>query len=90
MKWGAKWDKNKNRPYFEGQEDVVIKWKEFIDYFIKNKDKYYYADKDENNNTLFNLPLHQIKLYLWDLLLKHPAIQSQSKIELLKFQLKWI
>ena len=65
-KWGAKWDKNKNRPYFEGheREDVVIKRKEFIDYFIKNKDKYYYAHKDENNNTVFNLPLRDKRILI--------------------------
>jgi hypothetical protein len=56
LKWGAKWDKNKNRPYFEGHErvDVVVKRNEFVDYFIKNKDLYYYPDVDENNNLAFN------------------------------------
>lgn len=35
MKWGAKWDKNKNRPYFEGheREDVIVKRK-VIDLFL--------------------------------------------------------
>ena len=65
-KWGAKWDKNKNRPYFEGheREDVVAKRKEFVDYFIEHKDKYYYAHKDENNNTQFNLPLRDKRILI--------------------------
>lgn len=65
-KWGAKWDKNKNRPYFEGheREDVVTKRKEFVDYFINHKDKHYYPHKDENNNTQFNLPLRDKRILI--------------------------
>ena len=57
--WGAKWDKNKNRPYFEGheREDVEVKRKEFVEYFVENKDFYYYIEKDANNNTIINIPL---------------------------------
>jgi hypothetical protein len=42
LKWGGKWDKNKNRPYFEGneREDVVVQRNEFVNYFTKHKDKY--------------------------------------------------
>ena len=38
LKWGARWDKNKIRPYFEGyiREDVISKRKEFDNYFTKN------------------------------------------------------
>ena len=65
-KSGAKWDKNKNRRYFEGheREDVVANRKEFVDYFIEHKDKYYYAHKDENNNTQFNLPLRDKRILI--------------------------
>ena len=43
IRWGAKWDHNKNRPYFEGHErdDVVIEREKFIDYFHQNKCLYY-------------------------------------------------
>ena len=43
IKWGAQWDKNRNRPYFEGHErsDVVEERRIFVDYFILNKNKYY-------------------------------------------------
>ena len=43
IRWGAKWDHNKNRPYFEGheREDVVIEREKFIDYFYQNKSLYY-------------------------------------------------
>lgn len=66
LKWGAKWDKNKNRPYFEGHErvDVVVKRNEFVDYFIKNKDLYYYPDVDENNNLAFNSPLRSRRILI--------------------------
>ena len=35
LKWGAVWDSNKKRPYFEGHErdDVVKHRQSFIDYF---------------------------------------------------------
>jgi hypothetical protein len=46
MKWGAKWVKNNNRPYFEGheREDVVKERKKFVDSMIEKKDLYYYPD----------------------------------------------
>lgn len=59
IRWGAKWDSNSNRPYFEGheREDVVAKPKEFVEYFVDNKDFYYYGYRDENNNAKFNVPI---------------------------------
>jgi hypothetical protein len=35
ISWGARCDKNTNRPYFVGheREDVVLKRKEFVDFF---------------------------------------------------------
>ena len=40
LKWGAKYEKNSNRPYFEKyeREDVVKKRKEFCQYFENFKD----------------------------------------------------
>ena len=66
MKWGAKWDKNKNRPYFEGHErkDVIVQRNDFVNYFTKHKDKYYYGHNDANNNTAFNIPLRERRILL--------------------------
>ena len=43
IKWGARWDDNKNRPYFEGheREDVVEARKNFVRYFLDNKELYF-------------------------------------------------
>ena len=43
IKWGAKWDDNKNRPYFEGheREDVVIARNNFVRYFLDHKELYF-------------------------------------------------
>ena len=43
LRWGAKWDHNKNRPYFEGHErdDVVTEREKFVEYFHANKHLYY-------------------------------------------------
>jgi hypothetical protein len=56
-RWGAKWDDNKGRPYFEGHErdDVVVKRNEFIDYFLTNKELYYYT-KTENGTSFAHVP----------------------------------
>jgi len=42
-RWGAKFEANSQRPYFEGHErdDVVKHRHEFINYFLKHKDFYY-------------------------------------------------
>jgi len=44
LKWGAVWDRNKKRPYFEGheREDVVKHRQNFIDYFLTNIESYYH------------------------------------------------
>ena len=52
LKWGAKYECNKKRPYFEGHErsDVLEYRKRFIDLFdIKNKDFGYVQIKDRND-----------------------------------------
>ena len=50
IEWGARWDSNKNRPYFEGHErdDVVIERKKFVQYFLSNKTLYYSVDSNNN------------------------------------------
>ena len=42
-RWGAKFQPNSQRPYFEGHErsDVVAHREEFISYFLNRKDSYY-------------------------------------------------
>ena len=42
-RWGAKFEKNTQHPYFEGQErsDIVEHRKQFISYFLKRKDNRY-------------------------------------------------
>jgi hypothetical protein len=66
LKWGAKYEKNSNRPYFEGheREDVVKKRKEFCEYFIHAKDRYFYPFYDENNNIKWNTPLRKKRILL--------------------------
>jgi hypothetical protein len=48
-RWGAKFEKNSQRPYFEGheREDVVSHRKTFINYFLSRKDHYYTLTDDE-------------------------------------------
>lgn len=48
LKWRAKWEKNSNRPYFEGheREDVVLTRKKFIQNLLDSKDFYYYPNYD--------------------------------------------
>jgi len=48
LKWGAKYDSNKNRPYFEGheREDVLLARQKFIEHLINLKDFYYVPKKD--------------------------------------------
>lgn len=42
-RWGARFKKNSQRPYFEGHErtDVVDHRQQFINYFLERKDFYY-------------------------------------------------
>ncbi|CAF4201909.1 unnamed protein product, partial [Rotaria sordida] len=42
-RWGARFEQNGNRPYFEGHEraDVIQHRDKFIDYFLERKDHYY-------------------------------------------------
>lgn len=42
-RWGARFSKNSQRPYFEGHErtDVVAHRTQFINYFLERKDSYY-------------------------------------------------
>lgn len=55
-RWGAKFQPNSQRPYFEGHErdDVVKHRNEFISYFLARKDQYY-TISDEENPT-WNIP----------------------------------
>jgi len=63
----VRWEKNTNRPYFEGHErdDVVVKRIEFIDYFQKNKDLYYYPHCPDNNDK---------KVIDWNIPTRHKRI----------------
>lgn len=49
MRWGAKWDYNQKRPYFEGHEneEVVEYRKKFVNYFSELKNLYYHQSNDE-------------------------------------------
>jgi hypothetical protein len=48
--WGACFDTNTNRPYFEGHDrpDVVVHRHQFIHHFLTNKDSYYTVTAGEN------------------------------------------
>ena len=58
ISWAAKWDKNSNRPYFEGHErsDVVDARKEFVAYFLTNRHLYYSTERDEKRCPFFKIP----------------------------------
>ncbi|CAF4500820.1 unnamed protein product, partial [Didymodactylos carnosus] len=49
-KWGANFQANSQRPYFEGHErqDVVAHRTDFISYFIDRKDHYYTVNEGDN------------------------------------------
>ena len=52
IKWGAKWDDNKNRPYFEGheREDVVSARTSFLKHFTEAKSLYYTVENYDSKN----------------------------------------
>lgn len=49
IRWGAQWDDNNKRPYFEGHErdDVTEYRKEFVHFFVQNKNKIYQQTSDD-------------------------------------------
>jgi hypothetical protein len=53
IRWGAKWDDNKNRPYFEGHEraDVVESRKNFLQYFTNAKNFYYTVENTQESRS---------------------------------------
>jgi hypothetical protein len=55
-RWGAKFEANSQRPYFEGHErdDVLKHRKEFIDYFLVRKNSYYTIADGEP--PIWNMP----------------------------------
>lgn len=48
--WGARFDTNTNRPYFQGHDrpDVLAHRDQFIHHFLSNKDSYYTVTEGEN------------------------------------------
>lgn len=48
--WGARFDTNTNRPYFEGHDrsDVIAHRNEFLHHFLSNKNNYYTVSAGEN------------------------------------------
>ena len=50
LKWGARWQSNKSRPYFEGHEraDVVEARESFVNYFLDNQHLYHHPIKGED------------------------------------------
>ena len=64
LKWGAKFECNKKRPYFEGHErsDVLEYRKTFIKQFdIKNKDFGYLQKVDDKNHTFLRKSIIRIE-----------------------------
>ncbi|CAF3154222.1 unnamed protein product [Rotaria sp. Silwood2] len=55
-RWGAKFEANSQRPYFEGHErnDVVEHRNEFINYFLTHKDFYYTIT--DGDTPMWNMP----------------------------------
>jgi len=64
--WGGKWDKNSNRPYFEGheREDVIASRKDFIKHFLENKQHYYFTERDERGWPVFKLPKEEKRILI--------------------------
>ena len=60
LKWGARFVKNTNRPYFEGHErnDVKTTRIGFIKYFLDNKEFYFYHFMHFGSLT-WNIPLRK-------------------------------
>jgi hypothetical protein len=58
LRWGARWDSNTKRPYFEGheREDVLVQRRNFIDFLVLNKNLYYIPDYDATNILKYNKP----------------------------------
>lgn len=57
-RWGARFEANSQRPYFEGHErpDVVIDRRNFIDKFLKTKDNYYLVS--DGDDPTWIMPTH--------------------------------
>lgn len=66
LKWGARVDKNSNRPYFEGHErqDVVQARKRFINFFMDRKDLYHYPFYSEDGKLTWNIPTRNVRILL--------------------------
>jgi len=66
LKWGAKFEKNKKRPYFEGHErpDVVLSRKKFIDYMIDCKDFYFVPFYDGNQQLVWQKPTRRKRILI--------------------------
>jgi hypothetical protein len=65
LKWGARFDKNTNRPYFEGHErdDVKTTRIGFIKYFLDNKEFYFYPFMHFGSLT-WNIPLRKKRILI--------------------------
>ncbi|CAF3044042.1 unnamed protein product [Rotaria sp. Silwood2] len=57
-RWGAKFQPNTQRPYFEGHErqDVIAHRQEFISYFLHRKDLYYTIT--DGDQPVWKIPSH--------------------------------
>jgi len=67
LRWGAKYDKNTKRPYFEGHErpDVVLKRKELVSKLMRDKDLYIAPDFDQNLRLLnWVRPIRKVKILI--------------------------
>ncbi|CAF4025243.1 unnamed protein product [Rotaria sp. Silwood2] len=66
-RWGAKFEANSQRPYFEGHErdDVVKHRNEFINYFLTHKDFYYTITDGET--PIWNMPTQNPhRILIWE------------------------
>ncbi|CAF1384088.1 unnamed protein product [Adineta ricciae] len=57
-RWGAKFEPNSQRPYFEGHErqDVIVHRQEFISYFLRRKNSYYTIN--DGDQPVWKIPSH--------------------------------
>ncbi|CAF3407145.1 unnamed protein product [Rotaria socialis] len=64
-RWGAKFQPNTQRPYFEGHEsqDVITHRQEFISYFLQRKDLYYTIT--DGDQPVWKIPSHNPSILIF-------------------------
>ena len=64
-RWGASFEPNSKRPYFEGheREDVVEHRVNFIDHFLDDKDHYYSVDESKEPKWIYPIESPRVAIF---------------------------